>query len=72
MTNVLDKAAFETLVRSRGPRRTVLLLRDIEEIESAEVARLLGITQTLVKVRLHRARQALRTLFEPRFRQGQA
>ena len=50
--------------------RTVLLLRDIEELETAEVATLLGITENLVKVRLHRARQALRTLLEPRFLKG--
>jgi RNA polymerase sigma-70 factor (ECF subfamily) len=42
--------------------RTVLLLRDIEELDTAEVARLLGITTAAVKTRLHRARQALRTL----------
>lgn len=44
--------------------RTVLTLRDIEELEAAEVAKMLGITTNLVKVRLHRARQALRTLIE--------
>ena len=42
--------------------RTVLVLRDIEELDTEEAARLLGISANLVKVRLHRARQALRTL----------
>jgi RNA polymerase sigma-70 factor, ECF subfamily len=42
--------------------RQVLLLRDIEELSTDEVARLLSITKTAVKVRLHRARQALSTL----------
>lgn len=46
--------------------RTVLLLRDIEGIESAVVADQLGITTNAVKLRLHRARQALRTLVAPR------
>lgn len=52
--------------------RTVLLLRDIEDLDTAAVARLLGVNEGLVKVRLHRARQALRTLLEPRFRKGNA
>jgi RNA polymerase sigma-70 factor (ECF subfamily) len=45
--------------------RTVLLLRDIEEMSTEEAAVALEITPTAVKVRLHRARQALRTLLEP-------
>jgi RNA polymerase sigma-70 factor, ECF subfamily len=42
--------------------RTVLLLRDIEERSTQEVAEILMTTPTAVKVRLHRARQALSTL----------
>jgi len=42
--------------------RSVLLLRDIEERSTQEVAALLDMTPTAVKVRLHRARQALSTL----------
>lgn len=42
--------------------RVVLLLRDIEELPTAEVAAMLSITPTAVKLRLHRARQALSTL----------
>jgi RNA polymerase sigma-70 factor, ECF subfamily len=44
--------------------RVVLLLRDIEELDTAESARQLGLSLNIVKVRLHRARQALRTLIE--------
>ena len=44
--------------------RTVLLLRDIEELDTQESADLLGTTPNTVKIRLHRARQALRTLLE--------
>lgn len=47
--------------------RTVLLLRDIDEMDTQEVAVLLGITPNAVKIRLHRARQALRTLLDPVF-----
>ena len=42
--------------------RTVLILRDIEEMSTQEVAEALEITPAAVKVRLHRARQALFTL----------
>ncbi len=45
--------------------RTVLLLRDIEEYDTQETAQLLGESTANVKTRLHRARQALRTLLEP-------
>jgi RNA polymerase sigma-70 factor, ECF subfamily len=44
--------------------RTVLLLRDIEDLDTEEAAESLGITPNAVKIRLHRARQALRTLLE--------
>jgi RNA polymerase sigma-70 factor (ECF subfamily) len=49
--------------------RTVLLLRDIEELSTEETAEILGATTGTVKTRLHRARQALRTLLEPHFSQ---
>lgn len=42
--------------------REVLILRDIEELSTEEAAKMLSMTQTAVKVRLHRARQALSTL----------
>lgn len=45
--------------------RTVLLLRDIEGLDTDETARHLGIRRGAVKTRLHRARMALRTLLEP-------
>ncbi|MCH8084379.1 MAG: RNA polymerase subunit sigma-24, partial [Myxococcales bacterium] len=41
--------------------RTVLVLRDIEEFNTAETAEMLGLTPGVVKVRLHRARLALRS-----------
>jgi RNA polymerase sigma-70 factor (ECF subfamily) len=48
--------------------RTVLILRDIEELDTNEAAERLGLTPNAVKIRLHRARQALRTLLDPHFR----
>lgn len=50
--------------------RTVVLLRDIEGYSTAAAAELLAITEMVVKTRLHRGRQALRTLLEPEFREG--
>lgn len=47
--------------------REVLLLRDIEGFDTQETAEALGVSTAVVKVRLHRARQALRTLLEERF-----
>jgi RNA polymerase sigma-70 factor (ECF subfamily) len=51
--------------------RTVLVLRDIEELDTEETAQALGISGNAVKIRLHRARQALRTLLAPHFRSAQ-
>ncbi len=48
--------------------RLVLLLRDIEELDTEETSRLLGITPATARVRLHRARQALRGLLDPHLR----
>jgi len=47
--------------------RAVLLLRDIEERSTQDVADALSITPTAVKVRLHRARQALATLLRKEY-----
>jgi RNA polymerase sigma-70 factor (ECF subfamily) len=47
--------------------RNVLLLRDIEGLDTEETARLLDVKADTVKVRLHRARQALRTVLAPHF-----
>lgn len=70
--SVLDRGTTRARVRECIDRlpdkyRTVLMLRDIEELSTEEAARVLGTTPTAVKVRLHRARQALRTLIEPLF-----
>lgn len=46
------------------PFRVVLLLRDVEELSTSDTAAALGISENAVKTRLHRARQALRTLIE--------
>jgi len=50
--------------------RNVLLLRDIEELDTQETAELMGISEGAVKTRLHRARLALRELLEPHLREA--
>jgi RNA polymerase sigma-70 factor (ECF subfamily) len=52
--------------------RNVLVLRDIEGFDTAETSRLLDLTPSAVKIRLHRARQALRALLEPHFREAKS
>lgn len=69
----LERTEIKQLVRQQIDRlpetyRTVLLLRDIEGMEIDEVAASLGVTTNAVKMRLHRGRQALRSLLAPVFR----
>jgi RNA polymerase sigma-70 factor, ECF subfamily len=52
--------------------RTVLLLRDIEGLSTEESADALQTTANAVKIRLHRARMALRTLLAPHFQGASA
>ena len=49
--------------------RNVLMLRDIEGLDTEETAQVMGISPNAVKTRLHRARQALRGLLEPHLRE---
>jgi RNA polymerase sigma-70 factor (ECF subfamily) len=42
--------------------RAVVVLRDLEGLSTREVAELLGVTETVVKVRLHRAHARLRAM----------
>jgi RNA polymerase sigma-70 factor (ECF subfamily) len=44
--------------------RTVLVLRDIEELSTEEACRALRLSPAAIKTRLHRARQALQKLLE--------
>jgi RNA polymerase sigma-70 factor (ECF subfamily) len=52
--------------------RTVLILRDVEELSSQEVATNLGITDAAVRQRLHRARSAMAELLRPELCDGPA
>ena len=46
--------------------RPVLLLRDVEELSTAETAHVLGLSEDVIKQRLHRARLMLREKLESR------
>jgi len=50
----------EAILALPGGYRTVLMLRDVEEMNTAEAAEVLDMTEENVKVRLHRARALLR------------
>lgn len=71
----LEQAQLLALLRScvddlpEGYRQ-VYMLRDIEELSSDEVALAMGLTPNAVKIRLHRARQALMGLVKRRLGAG--
>ncbi len=65
-----ERAEVRALVRTSidelpETHRDVLVLRDIEGLDTAEAAEVLHVTPNAVKVRLHRARLALRALLDP-------
>lgn len=67
---VMERAEIRQLVRAQidalpESYRTVLVLRDIEGLDTEETAKMLGLTVNATKIRLHRARQALRSLLAP-------
>jgi RNA polymerase sigma-70 factor (ECF subfamily) len=71
--NVLEREELRAVVREAIAKlpdtyRIVLHLRDIEEWSTAETAEILGTSRNVVKIRLHRARQALRTLLDRHMR----
>jgi len=56
---------IQNLVRQLPPDyQTVLVLSEMQDLSSAEIALILNDTQGAVKIRLHRARKALKTLME--------
>ncbi len=72
--DLLQRAGTRRAVRRAidqlpASHRSVLLLRDIEGYDTRETAALLGIGVSAAKVRLHRARMALKALLEPLFRE---
>lgn len=69
----MEKAQTRALVSERIDQlpdkfRIVLVLRDIEELSTSQVAEMLDLSEANVKIRLHRARAALKKLLEPLIR----
>lgn len=64
----MQRRVYETIGELPEAYRVVLQLRDLEEYSTSEVAALLDISESNVKVRLHRARAALKKLLEPLLR----
>ncbi len=64
-----EKARVVREAMNRLPEnyRAVITLRDLEELSTAETARALDLTEVNVRVRLHRAREALRAILEEHF-----
>jgi RNA polymerase sigma-70 factor, ECF subfamily len=62
-----DMAARSEVALASLPEdaRAVVVLRDIEGMSTKEVADLLGVTENVVKVRLHRAHARLRKMMLP-------
>ncbi|MCB1742557.1 MAG: sigma-70 family RNA polymerase sigma factor [Gammaproteobacteria bacterium] len=52
--------------------REVFVLRDVEGLAGVEVADMTGLSTNAVKIRLHRARQALRTMVEAELKGSEA
>ena len=57
----------ECIAQLPAHHRSILVMRDIDDVSTGEVAALFGITSNAVKIRLHRARQALATLLRREF-----
>lgn len=69
---LIDKAETRATVRACIDQlpdryRSILIMRDIDDVSTVEVAAMLGVTPNAVKIRLHRARQALATLLRRDF-----
>lgn len=57
----------DSINRLPSDYRDIVLLRDIEGLDTEQTAELLQVSAAVVRTRLHRARQALRKLLEPLF-----
>lgn len=69
----VERSQRHQLVREAVDRlpesyRTVIMLRDLEELSTTETAQILDITEGNVRVRLHRARRALQAELEDYFK----
>lgn len=63
---IIDQQVVAALLRLRDAEREVLVLVAIGELSVSEAARTIGISATAARVRLHRARRAMRVELERR------
>jgi RNA polymerase sigma-70 factor (ECF subfamily) len=61
----IETALVRAIDALERPQREVLILRDVEGLSAAEVAKVLGISVDAVKSRLHRARASVRERVSP-------
>ena len=61
-------AVAQAISHLRGSLRTVVLLRELQRLTSAETARRLGLTVSAVKARTFHARRCLRHNLERRYK----
>jgi len=60
LNNELRRKLEEAIFALPKPYRLVLILRDMEQLDTREVAEVMGISEETAKMRLHRARVSLR------------
>jgi RNA polymerase sigma-70 factor (ECF subfamily) len=65
LTGELGEQVRAAIDQLPGPYRTVVLLRDVEELPMTEVMEATGLSEPALKSRLHRARLALREALLP-------
>jgi RNA polymerase sigma-70 factor (ECF subfamily) len=63
--NELRRRVRDHIAELPDSHRIALCLRDLEGLPHKEVAQILDISENAAKLRVHRARQALRSLLEP-------
>lgn len=60
----IERAIQECMEGLPGAQREVFVMREIEQLETAEVCKVLGVTVTNMSVLMHRARNRLRECIE--------
>ena len=55
-----EQLVDQTIARLPAAQRDVIILADLQELSLAQLAERLGLTESAVKSRLHRARRQLR------------
>lgn len=72
MREELRQIVRQAIDRLPDNYRNVLMLRDIEQLDTAQAAKMLDISVNATKTRLHRARLALREMLDPHMQGGVA